>query len=75
LALLAAVAVALLALFTVQAVVVLRPRAKLVRRLHPWAYGGFYVDDLVSRWLLARWPVPAAPAASSASPSLAGAAP
>ncbi|MBX3634527.1 MAG: NADH-quinone oxidoreductase subunit L [Rubrivivax sp.] len=73
--LLAAVAVALLLLFVLQAAIALRPGAAFVRRLHPWAYGGFYVDDLVSRWLLARWPVPAAPAAAAlASTTLAGAA-
>jgi len=74
-ALVAAVAAALLALWLAQAAVLLRPAAPLVRRLHPWAYGGFYVDDLVSRWLLARWPVPAAPVpAVHASSTLAGAA-
>jgi NAD(P)H-quinone oxidoreductase subunit 5 len=74
LALVAVVAAALLLLFVLQATVALRPGAAFVRRLHPWAYGGFYVDDLVSRWLLARWPVPAASAPSATSSTLAGAA-
>jgi NAD(P)H-quinone oxidoreductase subunit 5 len=62
LALVAAVAVGLLAMFAVQAAIALRPGWPAVRRLYPWAYGGFYVDERVSRALLARWPVPDAPA-------------
>ena len=61
LALVLVVAVALLALFAIQAAIVLRPGWKLVRQLYPWAYGGFYVDERVSRALLARWPVPGSP--------------
>lgn len=57
-ALVAAVALAFALLFVLQAAIALRPAAAAVRRLHPWAYGGFYVDDLVSRALLRRWPVP-----------------
>lgn len=74
LALVACVAAALLAMFALQTAVALRPAWPAVRRLHPWAYGGFYVDERVSRALLARWPVPAAPAApATLSPTLAGA--
>ena len=61
-ALLATVALAFGLLFTLQAAIVLRPAWPSVRRLYPWAYGGFYVDDHVSHALLRRWPVPAAPA-------------
>ena len=61
LALVLVVAIALLALFAIQAAIVLRPGWKVVRQLHPWAYGGFYVDERVSRALLARWPVPGSP--------------
>jgi NAD(P)H-quinone oxidoreductase subunit 5 len=57
-ALVAAVGVALLALFVTQAAVALRPDWPAVRALYPWAYGGFYVDERISRILLARWPVP-----------------
>lgn len=72
-ALVAAVAAGLAALFALQAAVLLRPRSALVRRLHPWAYGGFYVDEVVSRALLARWPVPPLPQATTTSlPMLAG---
>ena len=73
LALVLLVAVALLALFAVQAAIVLRPDWKVVRQLYPWAYGGFYVDERVSRALLARWPVPGVPAPAHAlSPTLPG---
>lgn len=66
-ALVVAVAVALAGLFGWQALIVLRPAAPWVQRLHPIAYGGFFVDDHVSRWLLRRWPVPGAgPAAGTA---------
>ena len=58
-----AVAVALTALFLLQALIALRPAAAWVRRLHPWAYGGFHLDEHVSAWLFARWPIPPAPAA------------
>ena len=72
LALTVAEALALCALFALQALVLLRPESPLARALHPWAYGGFYVDERVSRVLLSRWPVPAAPAATPPH-SLAGA--
>jgi NAD(P)H-quinone oxidoreductase subunit 5 len=67
-ALVAAVGMTLLALFVTQAAVVLRPDWPAVRRLYPWAYGGFYVDERISRRLLARWPVPG-PAATAVLPS------
>jgi len=74
LALVAAVAVALFGMFALQAAIVLRPGSMFVRQLYPWAYGGFYVDERLSRALLARWPVPAAPVATQPlSPTLAGA--
>ena len=57
-ALVVVVAVALAMLFGTQALVELRPGSPVVRRLHRWAYGGFYLDERVSRVLLARWPVP-----------------
>lgn len=73
-ALVAAVTLALLAMFALQAAVALRPGWTIVRRLYPWAYGGFYLDERVSRALLARWPVPAPPVnAPSLSSALAGA--
>jgi NAD(P)H-quinone oxidoreductase subunit 5 len=62
LALVVLVTAALLAMFALQAAVALRPGWPVVRRLYPWAYGGFYLDERVSRTLLARWPVPEAPA-------------
>jgi hypothetical protein len=58
------IATAMLALFALQAMVELRPGWPVIRRLHAWAYGGFYIDERVSRVLLARWPVPGAPCAS-----------
>jgi NAD(P)H-quinone oxidoreductase subunit 5 len=45
-------------LFALQAAIVLRPASPAVRWLYPWAYGGFYLDELVSRVLLRRWPMP-----------------
>ena len=69
-----AVATALAVMFAAQALIALWPESPLARRLHPWAYGGFYVDERVSRALLARWPVPQAPIPHPApSPTLAGA--
>lgn len=59
--LVAAVAAAMALLFALQAAIVLAPRAAGVRALHPWAYGGFYVDERVSATLLRRWPVPPPP--------------
>ena len=56
--LVAAVGIALALLFTLQAAIALRPDLALVRRLHPWAFGGFFVDERVSARLLRRWPVP-----------------
>ncbi len=64
-----AVAGVLLALFALQAAIALRPASVFVRRLYPWAYGGFYVDERVSRALLARWPVPPAPGSAPAQPT------
>jgi NAD(P)H-quinone oxidoreductase subunit 5 len=66
--LVAAVAVVLAALFVLQALIALRPAAAWVRRLHPWAYGGFHLDERVSQALFAAWPVPPAPPAPT-SPS------
>lgn len=60
----AVAAVLLAALWTVHAGIALRPAAGWVRRLRPWAYGGFHLDERVSRWLLARWPLPADPGAT-----------
>ena len=57
----ALVAAALLLMVSAQAAVALRPDWPLVRRLYPWAFGGFFLDERVSRALLARWPVPEAP--------------
>jgi NAD(P)H-quinone oxidoreductase subunit 5 len=57
-ALVAAVAVGLALLFALQAVVALHPGSALARRLHPWAYGGFYVDERITQGLLRRWPMP-----------------
>jgi NAD(P)H-quinone oxidoreductase subunit 5 len=59
--LVAAAGVALAGLFVLQAAITLRPQAAWVQRLHPWAYGGFHLDEHVSRWLLARFPLPPAP--------------
>ena len=64
-ALVAAVAGVLTLLFVLQAVVALRPGSSFVCRLHPWAYGGFYVDERISQALLRRWPVPDGPAGTA----------
>ena len=63
-----AVALVFIALFVLQALVLLRPGSAPARALHPWAYGGFYLDERISRVLLARWPVPAAVAATPQQP-------
>ena len=60
--LVAATGLALLLLFAIQAAIALCPGFSMVRRLHPIAFGGFYVDERVSRALLALWPVPEVPA-------------
>jgi NAD(P)H-quinone oxidoreductase subunit 5 len=63
-----AVAIALATLFVLQAVITLRPAAAWVRRLHPWAYSGFHLDERVSQWLFALWPIPTAPPSPLATP-------
>ena len=71
--LVAVVAIALLGLFAMQAAIALRPGWTIVQKFYPWAYGGFYVDERVSRALLARWPVPEAHApVLPPSPTVAG---
>jgi NAD(P)H-quinone oxidoreductase subunit 5 len=65
------VAAALAVLFALQALIALRPGAAWVRRLHPWAYGGFHLDERVSQALFAAWPVPPAPPAPTTTSSLA----
>lgn len=72
-ALVAAVAAVLAALFAVQAAIVLRPRWPAVQRLYPWAYGGFYVDERVSRVLLRWWPLPQPQSTPEAELALTGA--
>ncbi|MFO1394984.1 MAG: NADH-quinone oxidoreductase subunit L [Steroidobacteraceae bacterium] len=62
--LVAAVAVTLGALYAAQAAIVLLPTWPVVRWLYPWAYGGFYVDDRITRALFALWPVPESPASA-----------
>ncbi|WP_395703256.1 NADH-quinone oxidoreductase subunit L [Aquabacterium sp.] len=62
----ALVAMALAGLFAVQAAIVLQPGGSWVRRLYPWAYGGFYVDERISGALLRLWPAPPVSLASGA---------
>jgi NAD(P)H-quinone oxidoreductase subunit 5 len=64
--LVAAVGLALLALFALHALVLLVPASAAARRLHPWAYAGFHVDPLATRALLALWPLPNQPSARQA---------
>jgi NAD(P)H-quinone oxidoreductase subunit 5 len=54
------VAAAFLALFVLQAAVTSRPTGSLARRLYPWFYGGFFLDERVSRAVFRWLPPPTA---------------
>lgn len=59
-ALLVVVAVAFAALFAVQTACRVHPDGRLVRRLRPWVYSGFFLDDAFTRLAFAVSPPPAA---------------
>ncbi len=50
------VAAVFAALFAVQIAVQLRPNAAFVRRLHPWLFGGGYLDERFTRITFHLWP-------------------
>jgi NAD(P)H-quinone oxidoreductase subunit 5 len=53
------------ALFIVQSVIAARPEGVVARRLHPWFYGGLFLDERFTRLAFALWRPPA-PAAAAA---------
>ena len=56
--LLAVVAVTCFALlFAAQTLVAVRPDHALSRRLHPWCFGGLYLDEWFTRLTLRVWPI------------------
>lgn len=57
-ALLTVVAVAFAALFVVQSAGRVRPDAPVVRRLRPWVYAGFFLDDAFTRLAFSVLPPP-----------------
>jgi NAD(P)H-quinone oxidoreductase subunit 5 len=65
------VAAAFLGLFLVQAVVTSRPTGAFARRLYPWFYGGFFLDERVSRAVFRLLPPPTGRAAHAPAPTAA----
>ena len=47
------------ALYLVQSVVLAKPESAFAQRLYPLFYGGFFLDDLFTRFTFWLWPVPA----------------
>lgn len=45
-------------LFALQALLAVAPQGALARRLHPWFYGGLFLDEQFSRVVLGLWPPP-----------------
>ncbi|WP_051378693.1 NADH-quinone oxidoreductase subunit L [Derxia gummosa] len=45
-------------LMLLDAVISAAPDGRLARRLHPWCFGGLYVDDWLSRRAFRLWPPP-----------------
>lgn len=62
-ALLGVVALAFAGLFAVQTLAAVQPDHGLLKRLYPWVYGGFFVDDAFTRAVFSVW-TPPAPQAS-----------
>lgn len=54
-ALLAVVAAAFLALFVVQSIITVDPTHPFARRLHPWCFNGFAIDDAFTRVAFSVW--------------------
>ena len=54
-ALLAVVAIAFAALFVVQSLIAIDSTHPLVRRLHPWCFSGFVIDDAFNRFAFSVW--------------------
>lgn len=57
--LLVVVAVAFAGLFAVQTLAAVQPGHALLRRLYPWVYGGFFLDDAFTRAVFSVWAPPA----------------
>lgn len=55
-----------LSLYTLQALIMSQPDSVLARRLYPWAFAGFYLDEHFTRLTFRLWPItspqPAKPA-------------
>jgi NAD(P)H-quinone oxidoreductase subunit 5 len=56
--LLAVVGACFALLFLVQATVAVLPAGSLARRLHPWIFGGLFIDEAFTRVAFALWPPP-----------------
>lgn len=52
-----AAAVCFALLFAAQTLIAVRPGHALSRRLHPWCFGGFYLDEWFTRLTLRVWPI------------------
>ncbi len=57
----ALVAVLFGGLFTLQAWLAWAPQGRVARALHPWFYGGLFLDEHFSRIVLRLWPLPPGP--------------
>jgi NAD(P)H-quinone oxidoreductase subunit 5 len=51
------------ALYLAQSWLQLHPTGAFSRRLYPWAYGGFFLDERFTRLTFRLWPAPRPPAA------------
>ena len=60
------VALAFAALFLLQSLITVAPQSALTRRLHPWFYGGLFLDEKFTRIAFSLWrpPGPAPTAAA-----------
>jgi NAD(P)H-quinone oxidoreductase subunit 5 len=54
-ALLAVFAAAFAGLFVVQSMIAISPTSPMIRRLHPWCFGGFYIDESFTRFAFNIW--------------------
>ena len=59
------VALAFSALFVMQSLITVAPQGALTRRLHPWFYGGLFLDEKFNRIAFSLWPPPGPAAATS----------
>jgi NAD(P)H-quinone oxidoreductase subunit 5 len=50
------VAIGYVSLFAIQSVLQAQPNGRLARRLHPWLFAGFHLDERFTRLTFRIWP-------------------